>query len=88
MQSLENSSKQDKDSLFYFPKKKTSVLPGHHILNLVIKKGWKHPDKRVDLGSRFKSVYRPDPADYDKWDTPAKVDLAVANLSRRSFFTR
>lgn len=42
------------------------------------------PDKNSDLGTRFRVIYRIDREDSELWDAPAKIELAVAKLPKRS----
>ncbi|XP_069800309.1 ADP-ribosylation factor-like protein 6-interacting protein 4 [Dendropsophus ebraccatus] len=82
----DKTSSQDKESLYYFPRKKSRVLSGHQVLKQIMEKEWKRPDKRVELGSRFKSVYRLDPAESELWAKPSQVDTAVVKLSKATLF--
>lgn len=77
---------QDKGNLYYFPKKKSRVLPAHPVLKTIMEREWKRPDKRLDVGPRFKSLYKLDPAASEEWELPSKVDPAISRLSKRSFF--
>ncbi|KAG8571887.1 hypothetical protein GDO81_011817 [Engystomops pustulosus] len=78
--------KSKKEQLFYFPVSKNKLLPSHPVLSEWIERDWSKPDKRIDLGPRFKSLYRVEESAYKKWENIPKVDLAVAQLSKKAIF--
>ncbi|XP_056426618.1 uncharacterized protein LOC130367817 isoform X2 [Hyla sarda] len=84
MESSKQKFREDKESLFYFPKKPSEVLTGHPVLKTIVEKEFKKPDSRLELGSRFRAVYKLDPSESESWENPAKVDRPVARLSRRT----
>lgn len=49
---------------------------------------WRSPDKKLDIGSRFREVYKLDPAESKAWEMSARVDPTVARLPKRSFYCK
>lgn len=79
-------NEMDKDRLFFFPKKKSSVFPDHPLLKQALGSDLQHPKKRVDVGARFESIYVLDPSTLADRESPPKVELVVARLAKRSVF--
>ncbi|XP_069841352.1 lamina-associated polypeptide 2-like [Dendropsophus ebraccatus] len=75
-----------KEALFYFSESSHHALPNQPLLDPLMQAEWAKPEKKADLGSRFKSVYKLDPGCSEAWDSTPSVDLAVARLSKKSMF--
>ena len=80
------SARPKKDQLYYFPQIPDMRLPSHPILNDWFKKDWANPDRRSDVGARFKTTYRLDSKCSSEWENPPKLDLAAARMVKKSLF--
>ncbi|XP_056395828.1 uncharacterized protein LOC130291273 isoform X2 [Hyla sarda] len=71
---------------FFFPRNENRNLPVHPVISKMLVEGWEKPERKLDLGSRFKSLYRVDPSVMEKWENPPKPDLPVVKLVSKAIF--
>lgn len=64
--------------------KRKRVFPIHRNVWGLIKREWKHPDKRVFLQKTHKRKYPFDETETASWNRPPKIDAPITKISKRS----